>query len=90
MLVSRVMIMLYSSITACSKKDPQLLTKTVGCLAFLLSDENVNVTKRVMLACNSLYKVGLQVCVVNKTIKYALRYGLLCMWPCGSNSVCKT
>ena len=45
-----------------SKKDPELLSKTVGCLTYMLDDENISVRKRVMLACNSLYKIALQVC----------------------------
>ena len=44
-----------------SKKDPELLPKTIGCLSYMISDENTTVAKRVMLASNSLYKVALQV-----------------------------
>ena len=44
-----------------SKKDPILLTKAIGTLAYMLDDDNVNVMKRVMLACTSMYKVSLQV-----------------------------
>ena len=44
-----------------SKKDPVLLTQTIGTIAYMLDDENVNVMKRVMLACVSLYKVAIQV-----------------------------
>ena len=33
----------------------------MGCLAYMLSDDNVPVVKRVMLACNALYRIGLQV-----------------------------
>lgn len=44
-----------------SKKDPELLPKTIGCLVYMLTDDNTTVMKRVMLACNSLYKTALQV-----------------------------
>ena len=46
-----------------SKKDPVLLTQTIGTIAYMLDDSNVNVMKRVMLACMSLYKAAIQVCV---------------------------
>lgn len=51
------------------KKDPALLSKTVGCLSYMLSDENTTVSKRVMLACNSLYKLALQLICKVRTIK---------------------
>ena len=45
-----------------SKKDPVLLTQTIGTIAYMLDDLNVNVMKRVILACVSLYKAAIQVC----------------------------
>ena len=67
-----------------SKKDPGLVSKTIGCLSYMLGDENINVTKRVMLACNSLYKLALQVnwtlnvtslpvCFVQSTLLFSWR-----------------
>lgn len=38
------------------KKDPELLPKVIPCLQHLLSDENVNVQKRVILSLSSVYK----------------------------------
>lgn len=61
------------SLIFCSKKDPALLSKTVGCLSYMLSDENTTVSKRVMLACNSLYKLALQV------RKYVLPICIMCL-----------
>lgn len=55
------------------KKDPALLSKTMGCLAYMLGDENVPVMKRVMLACNSLYRIGLQLVCKLRTIKEDVR-----------------
>ena len=55
------------------KKDPDLLPQTVGCLAYMLGDENIIVSKRVMLACNSLYKVALQMVCKLRTIKEDIR-----------------
>jgi len=55
------------------KKDPELLPQTVGCLAYMLGDENIIVSKRVMLACNSLYKVALQMVCKLRTIKEDIR-----------------
>eukprot|EP00794_Sanderia_malayensis_P020260 gene20260-22245_t len=51
------------------KKDPLLLTQTIGTMAYMLDDENVNVMKRVMLACASLYKVALQLVCKQRAIK---------------------
>lgn len=55
------------------KKDPDLLPQTVGCLAYMLGDENIIVSKRVMLACNSLYKVALQMVCKLRTMKEDIR-----------------
>ena len=55
------------------KKDPDLLPQTVGCLAYMLGDENIVISKRVMLACNSLYKVALQIVCKLRTIKDDIR-----------------
>ncbi|XP_065064870.1 symplekin-like [Rhopilema esculentum] len=51
------------------KKDPVLLTQTIATVAYMLDDENVNVMKRVMLACVSLYKVAIQLVCKLRTIK---------------------
>jgi len=55
------------------KKDPDLLPQTVGCLAYMLGDDNIVISKRVMLACNSLYKVALQIVCKLRTIKEDIR-----------------
>ncbi|XP_047132295.1 symplekin isoform X1 [Hydra vulgaris] len=60
------------------KKDPELLSKTVGCLTYMLDDENISVRKRVMLACNSLYKIALQLVCKLRSIKEDVRE----MWEC--------
>lgn len=44
-----------------SKKDPELLPKTMPCLQRLLSDENVNVQKKVILSLSNVYKSLLMV-----------------------------
>lgn len=45
----------------CSKKDPELLPKTLPCLQQLLNDENVNVQKKVILTLSNVYKSLLMV-----------------------------
>jgi len=67
------------------KKDPVLLTQTIGTIAYMLDDSNVNVMKRVMLACMSLYKAAIQLVCKLRTIKEEIRI----MWEgmCGLRQV---
>jgi len=55
------------------KKDNALLSKTTGCLVYMLGDENIATMKRVMLACNSMYKISLQLVCKVRTIKDDIR-----------------
>jgi len=44
-----------------SKKDPELLPKTMPCLQLMLTDDNVNVQKKVILTLSNVYKTLLMV-----------------------------
>ena len=50
-----------------SKKDPDVFTKVIGNLVMLLQDDNVAVSKKVMLSMSNLYRVAFQ---VKQTSKY--------------------
>ena len=48
-----------------SKKDPDVFSKVIGNLVMLLQDDNVAVSKKVMLSMSNLYRIALQVKVPN-------------------------
>ena len=45
-----------------SKKDPGALSKVVPILRYTMTDENVNILKRVLICVNQLYRLTLEVC----------------------------